>query len=1251
MYLLMKRLLFTLLCVFGSYCFIQKADAQCLTSSTPNNDCTYGDAINSFTLNSIAVTGNNGCSNTSTGYSSFTSPVWTLTRGQSYNFSINVGINPYDQGVGIWIDLNNNGQYDATEMVYASPSSGYSFSGTITIPSTATVANNVRMRIMCAMWVTLSATDACTSYLGAYGGYGEIEDYYINIVPPCPVAYTAQPQNRSVCSGSNTTFSVTASNVDTFKWEVSTNGGTSWSAVTNGGVYSGALTNTLTITGTTSTMNGYLYRSTGKNNSVNCTSNSAVAALGVGVTPGITSTSSAGGCTGTPTTVSAVPAAGTTTVTWYDQATGGTVLGTGNTLNIASAPASNTNYYAHPSIPPVANSLSVQLSATNSQTGCFMDIKPLKNIKLTDISWMPAATQSYDISIYFKTGTAVGFETNANAWTLLTTKTGLSATQGTLNKITLPTAQVLNAYTTYSILVIRTGTSGAVAYQTVSAVGSIEASNSDIQLMSASGISGLFTGTVFSPRQFSGTVFYETIPCTTTARTQVQLVVNAPPAFTQNPPTRSVCLGSNTTFGITATGASTYQWEYSANNGNTWSNVANGGVYSGASTATLTITGVTAPMNNYQYRCKATCTSTTTSNAGKLTVLMPPSFTLQPVDAKPCLGTNARFATLATGDGTLSYVWQVSSNEGTSWSNVSDNSIYSGSADDTLHISGATAAMNNYKYRCVVEGGCVPNDTTNMATLTVNMPPMVVAEPQSENVCPRGEATFTVNATGVGLTYQWQILSTTWSNVTNSNNNTGATTNTLKVSNVSNALQGNIYRCVINGTCAPPDTTDIAMLNVMDEPTVTASSNTPVCERDPLNLKAAGATTGVTYTWRGPSSFFSSSQDPTMAMPDLTHNGHYVVTATLTSTGCSISDSTPVVIKLKPVKPTVTSNSPLCVNYDIKLFATTNAGATYRWWGPAVFSSSVQNPVRANAASHMSGFYKVEATIDGCTSEPDSVEVNILPAPTVGAFPSPSNMVCVGDTIIFTGVSGNTGSNPAYQWMKNNTEIPGANTLIYKTANLIAGDIIKLRMIPGAGVACNDPIYSVDIPAVIMPYLSPSVTVTANPMGPVWEGLIVTFTANASNAGDAPKYQWKRNGTNINGATSKTWSASNLSDNDMITCEVETDYLCPLATTALSNAVKVDVMVGVNSVKGNAEMSLYPNPNKGSFTLKGNMKADKVQVRIMNAVGQVVYDRQLMVNNGLLQQEIHLGNIVAGMYMLRITGEGEDAAIKFNVVN
>ncbi|NHN33066.1 S-layer homology domain-containing protein [Paenibacillus agricola] len=74
---------------------------------------------------------------------------------------------------------------------------------------------------------------------------------------PSPVI-TSQPSNATVDQGGNTTFSVTASHVTSYQWQVNT--GSGFTNISDGAPYSGVTTATLTITGATTGLNGYVYQ-------------------------------------------------------------------------------------------------------------------------------------------------------------------------------------------------------------------------------------------------------------------------------------------------------------------------------------------------------------------------------------------------------------------------------------------------------------------------------------------------------------------------------------------------------------------------------------------------------------------------------------------------------------------------------------------------------------------------------------------------------------------------------------------------------------------------------------------------------------------------------------------------------------------------------------------------------------------------------------------------------------------------------
>jgi serine protease len=73
-------------------------------------------------------------------------------------------------------------------------------------------------------------------------------------------AVTANPSNKSIFAGATATFTSSASNAASVRWQVSTNGGATWANLSNGGAYNGVTTNTLYVTGAVTFMGGYKYR-------------------------------------------------------------------------------------------------------------------------------------------------------------------------------------------------------------------------------------------------------------------------------------------------------------------------------------------------------------------------------------------------------------------------------------------------------------------------------------------------------------------------------------------------------------------------------------------------------------------------------------------------------------------------------------------------------------------------------------------------------------------------------------------------------------------------------------------------------------------------------------------------------------------------------------------------------------------------------------------------------------------------------
>jgi hypothetical protein len=86
-------------------------------------------------------------------------------------------------------------------------------------------------------------------------------------------------------------------------------------------------------------------------------------------------------------------------------------------------------------------------------------------------------------------------------------------------------------------------------------------------------------------------------------------------------------------------------------------------------------------------------------------------------------GDPATFTVVATASptATLTYQWQVSTNGGTSYSNLTNAGVYSTVTTDILNISDATG-LDTYQYLCVIAGtNTGATATSDAAILTVNL--------------------------------------------------------------------------------------------------------------------------------------------------------------------------------------------------------------------------------------------------------------------------------------------------------------------------------------------------------------------------------------------------------------------------------------------------------------------------------------------------------------------------------------------------
>jgi hypothetical protein len=231
-----------------------------------------------------------------------------------------------------------------------------------------------------------------------------------------------------------------------------------------------------------------------------------------------------------------------------------------------------------------------------------------------------------------------------------------------------------------------------------------------------------------------------------------------------------------------------------------------------------------------------------------------------------------------------------------------------------------------------------------------------------------------------------------------------------------------------------------------------AGYNAPLCSESVFTLSASSATSSVNgvmnYVWVGPAfgSRPDTSQNTTVSFPSgkTSYNGVYIVYA-IQNNCISLPTSFPVEIKQSPVKPTITTRTPLCSGDNLSLTATSsiigNNTLNYVWNGP-----SPSFPV--NNAS---------ASISPVKIEDGGVYTVTVTSPQTGCS-------VTADTLI------EVGGYPVVRFSKDSFNVPTGFTMKLAPAIVNASDknilpIIKYSWTPSDNVECNDAACS--LPTVI----------------------------------------------------------------------------------------------------------------------------------------------------------------------------------------
>lgn len=724
--------------------------------------------------------------------------------------------------------------------------------------------------------------------------------------------------------------------------------------------------------------------------------------------------------------------------------------------------------------------LSTPTVTNNGQDGIMFDVVAITNVNLTQIA-MDFDSGNHTIQIYGKTGTHVGFTTNAAAWTLLGTANAWAATGGTNVTIPITFSKVLCPGQVYSFYV--TSTTGGCNYSNGTAVGANAAIDANIRILQGTGKDFSF-GANFTPRTPNVKVFYS---CLTGCC--------VPPTMTF---TQETCVGScngtaTATVGAGGVGPYTYLWNAAA--GNQTTQTATGlcaGTYTVSvtdgvgcvSTGTVTVTSGAASANAAITPSGPYCQSSAAVNLTAATaggtwsgtgITNATNGTFDPVIAGvgthtitytiagPCGDTETTSITVnANADATITLVGPycqgdasvnlVGATTGGTWSGTGITNVTTGVFDPSV------AGVGTQTITYTISGVCGDTKTTS---ITVNPNANATITPVGPYCI--SDPSITLTAVDAGGTWSGTGI-------------TNAITGTFDPSIAGAGTHTITY--TISGACGDVKTTTIDV-NASFNATITPDG--PYCETDPAVTLTAVDPGGV-WSGTGITNTSTGEFDPLVAGP-----GNHTITYTI-SGACGDTKTTTITVN-QSYDATITATGPLCEQDAAVNLSAVDAGGTWSGIGITNATTGLFNPLIAGPGTH-----SITYTIAGACGDTKTTTITVNQS--FDATISPVGPFCQTDAVV-TLTAIDTGGTWSGTGITNSTAGefdpsiagPGNHSITY-TIVATCGDVqttlITVNQTYDATISAAGPFCESDV----------AISLSAVDAGGTWSGTGITNTSN-----------------------------------------------------------------------------------------------------------------------------------------------------------
>jgi len=725
---------------------------------------------------------------------------------------------------------------------------------------------------------------------------------------------------------------------------------------------------------------------------------------------------------------------------------------------------------------------------------------------------------------------------------------------------------------------------------------------------------------------------YEVASCgLTTLKNCSPLTVNT------NISNKSVCAGSTTDFQYAVTGNTlTYKWTKDG------ILLFDDEKLSGTKTNKITIKNINAgDIGDYVCEVVDNCSKTATSATAKLSLVTPLSITTQPASKFVCASTTTTLTAAGSGGTNIKYQWAKNG------VNMNDGGTISGSKAATITLSNVALA-DAATYTCSIVNDCGITLTTSEAVIVVGPVALVTKQPTAQSADEGTEATFTVEASGTGLSYQWKRNNV---NVSNGAKYAGATSAVLTVKGTT-CIDAGSFSCTVSGTCGTPVNSSAVALTVTSVVTITQNPTTQkICAGETMMMMVGASGTNLTYSWLKGATVLNDggrySGTRTSVLSIATTNsadmGSYSCTV---SGGCS-STKTSLAAALELISaPSIssqTTNANLCGGETAQLSVTLSSGSyTYQWLKNNVTLSNTNSVTGVtsstlfivNGTSTDAGSYTCKVT--GCgsastTSNPIAVTIADRSAITTQPV---SRSFCEGDDVSLTVAA--TGSLPKYQWTKAGVPL--------EDGEHIAGSKTNTLVIKNPTIANHQGFYSCRVQGSCGATVTSSVVqLIGNPKPDLF--LLDLDDCFQFTAGTEQELVGDNEGLS---GTFKIYRENSDTPLAGFQAIAEPGIYEIVKTTAAScsDALTVTVDCVITGLEDDmAAFVLSPNPSKD----KVNLHSDNVFFRyeVIDALGVRVLSGDIVYED----QQIDLSHVANGYYVFVLHSRGGEKKLEKLIVN